>query len=91
MVALLAVPIALAIRITSGRVIGPVSAVSHAAARVAAGELATRVEVHSDDEMASLQRSFNQMAASLRAEVEQLARLEAGSRRFASDVSHELG
>ena len=87
---LLGVPIVLAIRTTSGRVIGPVSEVSDAAARVASGELATRVEVHGDDEMASLQRNFNQMAASLQAEVEQLARLEAGSRRFASDVSHEL-
>jgi two-component system sensor histidine kinase MtrB len=57
---------------------------------VAAGELDTRVVVHGDDEMASLQRSFNQMAASLQAEVENLARMEAGARRFASDVSHEL-
>ena len=87
---LLGLPIVIAVRITSGRVIGPVSEVSQAAARVAAGELDTRVAVHGDDEMASLQRSFNQMAASLQAEVEQLATLEAGSRRFASDVSHEL-
>ena len=87
---LLGLPIMIAVRITSGRVIGPVSEVSQAAARVAAGELDTRVAVRGDDEMASLQRSFNQMAASLQAEVEQLATLEAGSRRFASDVSHEL-
>lgn len=88
--ALLAVPIALAIRLTSGRVIGPVGEVSDAAARVAAGELDTRVAVRGNDEMAALQRSFNQMASALQAEVEQLARLEAGSRRFAGDVSHEL-
>ena len=50
---LLAVPIAFAIRLTSGRVIGPVGEVSDAAARVAAGELGTRVEVHGDDEMAA--------------------------------------
>jgi two-component system sensor histidine kinase MtrB len=87
---LLGLPIVIAVRITSGRVIGPVSEVSQAAARVAAGELDTRVAVYGDDEMASLQRSFNQMATSLQAEVEQLATLEAGSRRFASDVSHEL-
>jgi two-component system sensor histidine kinase MtrB len=87
---LLGLPILIAVRITTGRVVGPVSDVSQAAARVAAGSLDTRVAVHGDDEMATLQRSFNQMASALQSEVEQLARLEAGSRRFAGDVSHEL-
>jgi two-component system sensor histidine kinase MtrB len=72
------------------RVLQPVRTLAAAAERVAAGDLDVRLVPSGDDELASLATTFNGMTANLGRSVEELRRLEARARRFASDVSHEL-
>jgi signal transduction histidine kinase len=61
----------------------PLTAVADAAERIAAGDLATRLDTGSDPDLTRFSASFNRM-------VEQLARHLERNRRFAADVSHEL-
>lgn len=72
------------------RVLQPVRTLADAAERVAAGDLDVRLTPSGDDELAQLVTTFNGMTANLGQSVEELRRLEARARRFASDVSHEL-
>jgi two-component system sensor histidine kinase MtrB len=72
------------------RVLQPVRTLAAAAERVAEGDLDVRLVPSGDDELASLATTFNGMTANLGQSVEELRRLEARARRFASDVSHEL-
>lgn len=71
-------------------VLRPVRRLRHGAERIAAGELHTRLDTHGRDELADLTRSFNTMAETLERDAAELRRLEAGARRFAADVAHEL-
>jgi len=71
-------------------VIGPVHRAAVTSQRLAAGELDVRLPVHGDDVLATLARSFNGMAASLRGQIKELAELSTVQQRFVSDVSHEL-
>lgn len=68
----------------------PVRQVAQVAERLADGRLDERLEVRGRDEMATLGRSFNEMADSLQRQIEQLAALSEVQRSFVSDVSHEL-
>jgi two-component system sensor histidine kinase MtrB len=72
------------------RVLQPVRTLAKAAERVAAGDLAVRLQPNGNDELAQLVTTFNGMTVNLARSVEELRRLEAQSRRFAADVSHEL-
>ncbi|MCX5205111.1 HAMP domain-containing histidine kinase [Streptomyces sp. NBC_00237] len=74
----------------AGRILRPVRRLRGGAERLAAGELGTRLPAHGSDELASLTRSFNTMAETLERDDAELRRMEAGARRFASDVAHEL-
>jgi len=65
------------------RTIRPLRAASEAAGLVARGQLDTRLEESSDDELGRLAQSFNQMAAALGQRI-------ARERQFVSDASHEL-
>ncbi|MCW1099655.1 HAMP domain-containing histidine kinase [Streptomyces sp. RS2] len=71
-------------------VLRPVRRLRHGAERIAAGELDTRLDASGRDELADLTRSFNTMAETLERDAAELRRLEAGARRFAADVAHEL-
>ncbi|MET8666829.1 HAMP domain-containing sensor histidine kinase [Streptomyces tendae] len=71
-------------------VLRPVRRLRHGAERIAAGELDTRLDAPGRDELADLTRSFNTMAETLDRDAAELRRLEAGARRFAADVAHEL-
>ncbi|WP_254395862.1 HAMP domain-containing sensor histidine kinase [Streptomyces sp. AC512_CC834] len=71
-------------------VLRPVRRLRHGAERIAAGELDTRLATEGRDELADLTRSFNTMAETLERDAAELRRMEAGSRRFAADVAHEL-
>lgn len=71
-------------------VLRPVRALDRAAARLGAGDLATRLPVRGNDELAGLVRGFNDAAARLEHSVTRLQQEEANSRRFVADVSHEL-
>jgi signal transduction histidine kinase len=65
-------------------VTAPLRRVSAAAERIGRGELDQEVPVPSDDELGSLARAFNAMAADLR-------RLDESRRHLAADIAHELG
>jgi len=65
------------------RVTRPLASLNAAARRVAAGDLSTRVEIRSKDELAELAVSFNTMT-------EELRRLEEAKKRIIADAAHEL-
>jgi signal transduction histidine kinase len=65
------------------RTLRPVSDASTAAARIAAGDLSTRLDEASDPDLAQLAVAFNGMVDALQQRIERDA-------RFVSDVSHEL-
>jgi two-component system sensor histidine kinase MtrB len=67
----------------AARTIRPLRAASEAASLVAQGQLDTRLEESSTDELGRLARSFNQLAAAL---AQRIAR----ERQFVADASHEL-
>ncbi|NHI17441.1 MtrAB system histidine kinase MtrB [Microbacterium excoecariae] len=71
-------------------VTAPIVEVSATSERFAAGDLSARLAAHGEDELASLARSFNQMADSIESQIRELAELSLVQQRFVSDVSHEL-
>ena len=72
------------------RALRPVRQASLTAERLAAGVLDERMAVRGNDELATMARSFNEMADSLRSQITQLEELSRLQQRFVSDVSHEL-
>ena len=72
------------------RTVHPVRRAAHVAERLADGHLSERMPVHGQDEMASLARSFNEMAEGLQDQIHRMEELSSLQRRFVSDVSHEL-
>lgn len=68
----------------------PVRAAARVAERLADGLLSERMTVRGVDEMATLARSFNEMAESLQTQIHRMEDLSRLQRRFVSDVSHEL-
>ncbi|WP_435743885.1 MtrAB system histidine kinase MtrB [Microbacterium sp. PMB16] len=68
----------------------PIVQAAETSARLAAGDLGVRLEVHGEDELATLGRSFNAMADSIEAQIKELGELSLVQQRFVSDVSHEL-
>ena len=68
----------------------PISEAADTSAQLAAGRLDVRLEVHGEDELATLGRSFNAMADSIESQIKELADLSLVQQRFVSDVSHEL-
>ena len=71
-------------------VLSPVEEASRAAGRIERGDLSARVPVTSSDEFGDWAETFNRMAASLEATIDQLEASQAHNRRFVADVSHEL-
>ena len=65
------------------RVVRPLGPVADAAERIAAGDLATRLDPEADPDLRRLFDAFNDMAASLDERIKREA-------RFAADVSHEV-
>ena len=81
-------PLALALAALGGvwvtdRALGPVRAMTAAAAELSAADLSRRLVVTGDDELVSLARTFNGMLARLSAAFDR-------QRRFTADASHEL-
>ncbi|HEY3439013.1 MAG TPA: MtrAB system histidine kinase MtrB [Actinotalea sp.] len=68
----------------------PVRTAAGVAERLADGHLTERMVVKGVDEMATLARSFNEMAESLQDQIRRMEDLSHLQRRFVSDVSHEL-
>ncbi len=65
------------------RFLKPVHEMTAAARQLAKGDLNQRVPVHGNDELATLGRTFNQMATSLQ-------QAEEGRRAMTADIAHEL-
>lgn len=72
------------------QVVRPVREARLAAERLAAGHLDDRLRVRGTDDLASLAKSMNDMAAELEKQITQLEDLSRLQQRFVSDVSHEL-
>ncbi|MDM8083854.1 MtrAB system histidine kinase MtrB [Cellulomonas cellasea] len=72
------------------QVVRPVRAAAQAAERIADGHLDERMPVRGVDELATLGRSFNEMAQGLQEQIGRMEELGTLQRRFVSDVSHEL-
>jgi two-component system sensor histidine kinase MtrB len=76
--------------LVANQVVRPVRRASAAAKRLAGGALDERMTVSGPVELAQLSRSFNGMAAAIKAQIRQLEEFGQLQRRFTSDVSHEL-
>ena len=71
-------------------VVLPVRVAAQTAERLAGGDLAQRIRVSGEDDIALLGTSFNDMATSLQQQIQRLEKLSRLQQRFTSDVSHEL-
>ena len=76
--------------LVTSQTVRPVRTAARVAERLADGHLTERMHVRGPDEMATLARSFNEMAESLQDQIERMEQLSALQRTFVSDVSHEL-
>lgn len=72
------------------KVLVPVRQAAQTAERLADGRLSERMPVHGHDELATLGRSFNEMATGLQDQIHRMEELSRVQQRFVSDVSHEL-
>ncbi len=72
------------------KVLVPVRQAAETAERLADGMLSERIPVSGHDELATLGRSFNEMAESLQHQIHRMEDLSHVQQRFVSDVSHEL-
>ena len=72
------------------QVVKPVQEAARIAERFTTGDFNQRMRVESNDEIARLGTSFNEMASSLQSQIHRLENLSLVQQRFVSDVSHEL-
>ena len=72
------------------QVVVPVRQAAKAAERFTSGDYEARLQVISQDEFATLVKSFNEMAAAIQQQITRLENLSKLQQRFVSDVSHEL-
>jgi two-component system sensor histidine kinase MtrB len=82
--------IALIIWIVIRQVIRPVREAVRISQQFTDGDFSQRMQVKSNDEIASLGIAFNEMAESLEKQIARLENLSRVQQRFVSDVSHEL-
>lgn len=72
------------------QVVRPVRDAARVATRFTDGDFSQRMKVESQDEMATLAQSYNEMAQSIEQQISRLENLSRVQQRFVSDVSHEL-
>jgi len=72
------------------QVVRPVRDAARIATQFTDGDFSQRMQVGSEDEMASLAHSYNEMAQSIEQQISRLENLSRVQQRFVSDVSHEL-
>ncbi|WP_236543617.1 MtrAB system histidine kinase MtrB [Spiractinospora alimapuensis] len=72
------------------QVVTPVREAARSAERLSSGDLAERMQVRGEDDLARLAESFNDMAWNLQEKIQELEELSKVQRQFVSDVSHEL-
>ncbi len=74
----------------SHRLAAPLKKLADTSAQMGSGDLTVRADVKSRDEIGALATQFNQMAAQLETNFQQLAAERDALRRFITDASHEL-
>jgi two-component system sensor histidine kinase MtrB len=72
------------------QVVKPVREAARIATQFTKGDFSQRMKVESQDEMATLAQSYNEMAQSIEQQISRLENLSRVQQRFVSDVSHEL-
>lgn len=87
---LLVLLIGLSTQFVIRQVVAPVQQAAAVAEKFTQGDLTSRMSVSSEDELASLGKSFNEMAVSIQQQIVRLENLSMLQQRFVSDVSHEL-
>ena len=88
--ALLVLALALIAAAVTRQVVSPVRRVAAVARELQRGNLAERLRVKGEDDLASLARSFNEMATDIEAQIRRLEEMSTLQQRFVADVSHEL-
>lgn len=71
-------------------VVGPIRNAAQTSEKLASGDLEVRIPEKGEDVVATLAKSFNEMADSLQGQLSTLEDLSVMQQRFVSDVSHEL-
>lgn len=74
----------------TSRVTDPIREAAVVAGQLASGDLNRRLDVRGEDDLAILATSFNDMAESLKSQINRLEHLSTLQQQFVSDVSHEL-
>lgn len=77
--------------VVSSRVTGPIERLVAGTRHIARGDLAHRVRVDGDDEVAELGRSFNRMASDLKAHIDELKRTTAERERLLRELEIAKG
>ena len=72
------------------QVVRPVRDAARIATQFTLGDFSQRMKIESQDEMATLANSYNEMAQSIEQQITRLENLSRVQQRFVSDVSHEL-
>lgn len=72
------------------QVVRPVREAARIATQFTRGDFSQRMTIESQDEMATLAYSYNEMAQSIEEQISRLENLSRVQQRFVSDVSHEL-
>ena len=78
---------ALAGLLLARRIVGPVKTLQQGAARIGAGELDQRIELHTGDEMEQLAEDFNDMSVRLRESYEKVRRVSVLKRYFSPHLA----
>ena len=82
--------IALIVFLVVRQVVRTVREAARIANQFTEGDFSQRMAIKSQDEMATLARSYNEMALSIERQISRLENLSRVQQRFVSDVSHEL-
>lgn len=72
------------------QVVRPVRDAARIATQFTQGDFSQRMKIESQDEIATLAHSYNEMAQSIEQQISRLENLSRVQQRFVSDVSHEL-
>jgi two-component system sensor histidine kinase MtrB len=72
------------------QVVKPVRDAARVASLFTQGDFTQRLQIESNDEIATLGNAFNEMATSIQGQISRLENLSQVQQRFVSDVSHEL-
>jgi two-component system, OmpR family, sensor kinase len=86
----LSVMLAVCLLLLLNRIFKPLSQISQISLNIAAGAYETRLPVSGHDELSEMARSFNQMAAEIQRQMEELTAAAEKKQQFIDNFAHEL-